>query len=161
MPLLLLDSDVEENSEVIRDTTDRLYGGNTEHRLRQEMLLGVGGVRAIRVFCRLTGASAPEVFHTNEGHAGFLGVERIRELTDATGGNDALTFEAALEVSRAGTRVHHPHARCRPASTGSPVTWSSSTSAATTPTTACRSSGSSPWDPRTTRAATPPCSTWR
>ncbi|MFL6079980.1 MAG: alpha-glucan family phosphorylase, partial [Ornithinibacter sp.] len=78
---------------------DRLYGGNTEHRLRQEMLLGIGGVRAIRAFTRITGATAPEVFHTNEGHAGFLGLERIRELTEDTG----LTFEAALEVSRAGT----------------------------------------------------------
>ena len=99
VPLLLLDSDVEENSEVIRTVTDRLYGGNTEHRLRQEMLLGVGGVRAIRAFSRLTGATAPEVFHTNEGHAGFLGLERIRELTEDTG----LGFDAALEVSRAGT----------------------------------------------------------
>ncbi len=99
VPLLMLDSDVEENSEVIRTVTDRLYGGNTEHRLRQEMLLGIGGVRAIRAFTRLTGATEPEVFHTNEGHAGFLGLERIRELTEDTG----LTFEAALEVSRAGT----------------------------------------------------------
>jgi starch phosphorylase len=99
VPLLLLDSDVEENSEVIRTVTDRLYGGNTEHRLRQEMLLGIGGVRAIRAYSRLTGATAPEVFHTNEGHAGFLGLERIRELTEDTG----LGFDAALEVSRAGT----------------------------------------------------------
>jgi starch phosphorylase len=99
VPLLLLDSDVEENSEVIRTVTDRLYGGNTEHRLRQEMLLGIGGVRAIRAFSRLTGATAPEVFHTNEGHAGFLGLERIRELAEDTG----LAFDAALEVSRAGT----------------------------------------------------------
>ncbi len=99
VPLLMLDSDVEENSELIRNVTDRLYGGTTEHRLRQEMLLGVGGVRAIRAYSRITGAPAPEVFHTNEGHAGFLGLERIRELTEDTG----LTFEAALEVSRAGT----------------------------------------------------------
>src|SRR6476620_10026434 len=99
VPLLLLDSDVEENSEVSRTVTDRLYGGNTEHRLRQEMLLGIGGVRAIRAFTRITGATAPEVFHTNEGHAGFLGLERIRELTEDTG----LAFDAALEVSRAGT----------------------------------------------------------
>jgi starch phosphorylase len=99
VPLLMLDSDVEENSEVIRTVTDRLYGGTTEHRLRQEMLLGIGGVRAIRAYCRLTGAAEPEVFHTNEGHAGFLGLERIRELTEDVG----LTFEAALEVSRAGT----------------------------------------------------------
>jgi starch phosphorylase len=99
VPLLLMDSDVEENSEVIRTVTNRLYGGNTEHRLRQEMLLGIGGVRAIRTFSRLTGAIAPEVFHTNEGHAGFLGLERIRELTEET----RLGFDAALEVSRAGT----------------------------------------------------------
>lgn len=99
VPLLLLDTDVEENNEVLRDITDRLYGGQTEHRLRQEMLLGIGGVRAIRTYTRLTGRAAPEVFHTNEGHAGFLGLERIRELTEDHG----LDFDAALEVSRAGT----------------------------------------------------------
>jgi starch phosphorylase len=99
VPLLLLDTDVEENSGVIRDITDRLYGGNTEHRLRQEMMLGIGGVRAIRAYCELTGAPEPEVFHTNEGHAGFLGLERIRELTELKG----LDFDAAVEVSRAGT----------------------------------------------------------
>jgi starch phosphorylase len=100
VPLLLLDSDVEENTEVLRDVTDRLYGGNTEHRLRQEMLLGIGGVRALRAYSRLTGAPAPEVFHTNEGHAGFLGIERIRELAE---GPQALDLDTALEVSRAGT----------------------------------------------------------
>ena len=99
VPLLLLDSDVEENSDVIRDVTDRLYGGTTEHRLRQEMLLGVGGVRALRTYAAITGAPDPEVFHTNEGHAGFLGLERIRELTEGSG----LDFATALEVSRAGT----------------------------------------------------------
>ena len=100
VPLLLLDSDVEENSEVLRNVTDRLYGGNTEHRLRQEMLLGIGGVRALRAHSRITGAPAPEVFHTNEGHAGFLGLERIRELAE---GPAALDFATALEVTRAGT----------------------------------------------------------
>jgi len=99
VPLLLLDTDVEENTGVLRDITDRLYGGNTEHRLRQEMLLGIGGVRAIRLYCELTGAPEPEVFHTNEGHAGFLGLERIRELVEDKG----LDFDSALEVSRAGT----------------------------------------------------------
>ncbi len=103
VPLLMMDSDVKENSEVLRTVTDRLYGGNTEHRLRQEILLGIGGVRAIRAFTRLTGAADPEVFHTNEGHAGFLGLERIRELTEAVDGKGGLTFDAALEVSRAGT----------------------------------------------------------
>ena len=102
VPLLLLDSDVEENPQHLREVTDRLYGGTSEHRLRQEVLLGVGGVRALRVYSRLTGAPAPEVFHTNEGHAGFLGLERIRELTVAEGG-PGLDFDTALEVSRAGT----------------------------------------------------------
>ncbi|GIH84799.1 alpha-1,4 glucan phosphorylase [Planobispora rosea] len=98
VPLLLLDSDVAENDPSARDVTDRLYGGGTEHRLKQELLLGVGGVRAIRAYCRITGHPEPEVFHTNEGHAGFLGLERIRELTEAR-----LSFEEALEAVRAGT----------------------------------------------------------
>ncbi|WP_445396159.1 alpha-glucan family phosphorylase [Streptomyces sp. LE64] len=98
VPLLLLDSDVEENDAAGRDVTDRLYGGGSEHRLLQEMLLGIGGVRAVRAYCRLTGHPEPEVFHTNEGHAGFLGVERIREHV-ARG----LDFGAAVEAVRAGT----------------------------------------------------------
>src|SRR6476660_7639053 len=102
VPLLMLDTDVEGNPDHYRDVTDRLYGGTSEHRLRQELLLGVGGVRALRVYSRITGAPAPEVFHTNEGHAGFLGLERIRELTVAEGG-PRLDFETALEVGRAST----------------------------------------------------------
>ncbi|WP_460526023.1 alpha-glucan family phosphorylase [Flindersiella endophytica] len=99
VPLLLLDSGIEDNEGAERDVTDRLYGGGTEHRLLQEMLLGIGGVRALRVYSRLTGVSAPEVFHTNEGHAGFLGLERIREYVEEHG----LDFEAAQETARAGT----------------------------------------------------------
>ena len=102
VPLLMLDTDVEGNPDPYRDVTDRLYGGNSEHRLRQELLLGVGGVRALRVFSRITGHAAPEVFHTNEGHAGFLGLERIRELTVAEDG-PKLDFDTALEVGRAST----------------------------------------------------------
>ncbi|WP_345040607.1 alpha-glucan family phosphorylase [Streptomyces sannanensis] len=98
VPLLMLDSDVEENGPGEREVTDRLYGGGSEHRLLQEMLLGIGGVRAVRAYCRLTGRPAPEVFHTNEGHAGFLGLERIRELAAA-----GLDFDGALEAVRAGT----------------------------------------------------------
>ncbi|MFD9433377.1 glycosyltransferase family 1 protein [Streptomyces sp. NPDC060002] len=98
VPLLMLDSDVEENDLGERGVTDRLYGGGSEHRLLQEMLLGIGGVRAVRTYCRLTGHAPPEVFHTNEGHAGFLGLERIAELGDA--GQD---FDSALEAVRAGT----------------------------------------------------------
>jgi len=99
VPLLLLDSDIEENRPAEREVTDRLYGGNTEHRLEQEMLLGIGGVRAVRAYARITGGPEPEVFHTNEGHAGFLGVERIREYVEELG----LSFDAALEAARAGT----------------------------------------------------------
>jgi starch phosphorylase len=99
VPLLMLDSDVEENGQAEREITDRLYGGGGEHRLQQELLLGIGGVRALRVYSRVTGTPAPEVFHTNEGHAGFLGLERIRELTEDQG----LDLEAALEAARSGT----------------------------------------------------------
>ncbi|MDQ1016154.1 glycosyltransferase family 1 protein [Streptomyces afghaniensis] len=98
VPLLMLDSDVEENDLGERGVTDRLYGGGSEHRLLQEMLLGIGGVRAVRTYCRLTGRPAPEVFHTNEGHAGFLGLERIAELCA-----EGLDFDSALEAVRAGT----------------------------------------------------------
>ena len=98
VPLLLLDSYVEDNEPALREVTDRLYGGGGDHRLRQELLLGIGGVRAVRAFCGLTGHAEPEVFHTNEGHAGFLGVERIREYA-----RQGLSFEEAIEVCRAGT----------------------------------------------------------
>lgn len=100
VPLLLLDSGVEENAPAEREVTDRLYGGGGEYRLQQEMLLGIGGVRALRTFCRITGAPSPNVFHTNEGHAGFLGLERIRELMHD---NSGLDFDSALEATRAGT----------------------------------------------------------
>jgi starch phosphorylase len=99
IPLLLLDSDVEENDEDLRGVTDRLYGGDQDHRIRQEILAGVGGVRAVRTYCDLTGHVKPEVFHTNEGHAGFLGLERIRELITTEG----LDFDQALAAVRAGT----------------------------------------------------------
>jgi starch phosphorylase len=102
VPLLMLDTDVEGNPEHYVEVTDRLYGGTSEHRLRQELLLGVGGVRALRAYSRITGSPAPEVFHTNEGHAGFLGIERIRELTAAPDG-PGLDFDTALEVGRAST----------------------------------------------------------
>ncbi|GLB68767.1 alpha-1,4 glucan phosphorylase [Arthrobacter mangrovi] len=98
VPLLLLDSNVAGNDEAARHITDRLYGGGGDHRLQQELLLGMGGVKALRIFQRLTGCPAPEVFHTNEGHAGFLGIERIRELMD-----EGLTWDEALAAGRANT----------------------------------------------------------
>jgi glycogen phosphorylase len=99
VPLLLLDSDVKSNDDAVRSITDRLYGGSGEHRLQQEMLLGIGGVRALRLWSRLSGAPTPDVYHANEGHAGFLGLERIRELVESS----AMTFGEALESVRAGT----------------------------------------------------------
>ena len=98
IPLLLLDSYTEDNDPLLREVTDRLYGGGSDHRLRQELLLGIGGVRAVRLYCGITGHPQPEVFHTNEGHAGFLGIERIREYL-ASGAS----FPEAVELTRAGT----------------------------------------------------------
>jgi glycogen phosphorylase len=94
IPLLLMDCDVEENDEEERVITDRLYGGGTEHRLRQEIVLGIGGVRALEA-----AGHHCDVFHSNEGHAGFLGLERIRRLV-TTG---QLTFGQALEAVRSAT----------------------------------------------------------
>ena len=92
-PLYLLDADLPENPEDLQLVTDRLYGGDVEHRLRQEILLGIGGVRALAAL-----GIDVSVFHTNEGHAGFLGLERIRHHLQA----DGLTFGEALEAVRAG-----------------------------------------------------------
>lgn len=99
IPLLLLDSDVPENDHDLRGVTDRLYGGDQEHRIKQELLLGVGGMRAIRAFTAIEDRPVPDVFHMNEGHAGFLGLERIRELMAA----DGLGFGTALAVVRSST----------------------------------------------------------
>ena len=98
IPLLLLDSDIPENEHELRGVTDRLYGGDQEHRIKQEILAGIGGVRAIRAFTEIEGLPTPEVFHMNEGHAGFLGAERIRELIDS-----GLDFDTALTVVRSST----------------------------------------------------------
>ena len=92
VPLYLLDADVDENPDDVRRVTDRLYGGDVEHRLRQEILLGIGGVRALQHL----GVST-QVFHTNEGHAGFLGLERIRQTIVAQG----LSYPEAIEAVRA------------------------------------------------------------
>jgi len=92
VPLYLLDTNVEGNSPEAASITNRLYGGDTEHRLRQEMVLGIGGVRALRAL-----GLQPQVFHTNEGHAGFLSLERIREFVA-----EGFTFAEAVEDVRAG-----------------------------------------------------------
>jgi starch phosphorylase len=73
--LYLLDTNIEENSEELRAITATLYGGTKETRIRQEMLLGIGGFRALRAL-----GINPAVTHMNEGHSAFLAIERIREL---------------------------------------------------------------------------------
>lgn len=72
--LYLLDTDLEENPEHLRGITAQLYGGGHETRIKQELVLGVGGVRAIRAM-----GLSPTVWHLNEGHSSFLNLERIRE----------------------------------------------------------------------------------
>ena len=89
--LYLLDTNIEENPSHLRGITDRLYGGDEDHRLRQELVLGIGGVRLLKVVGR-----APTVFHINEGHAAFLTVERLREYV-----NDGTDLDTAFEIVRA------------------------------------------------------------
>ena len=98
VPLLLLDTDLPANAPEDRTVTDKLYGGDVEHRLRQEIVLGIGGMRALdlaREFGAIPQAPA-QVFHSNEGHAGFLQLERIRRLVT----DDGLAFHEAVESAR-------------------------------------------------------------
>lgn len=94
VPIYLLDTASVDNDEDLKSVTDRLYGGDTEHRLRQEILLGMGGIRALA-----QAGEKPVLFHSNEGHAGFLALERIRQLVEGAG----LNFEEAVEAARAAT----------------------------------------------------------
>ncbi len=90
-PLFLLDADYEANLEEDRQVTHYLYGGDWENRLKQEILLGIGGVRALRAM-----NIKQDVYHCNEGHAAFIGIERIRNLV----GRKKLSFSEAMEVIR-------------------------------------------------------------
>jgi len=92
--LYLLDTDIDENDDVNRLTCDRLYGGGVEERIRQEIVLGIGGVRALAALGR-----QPQVFHMNEGHAGFMALERIRVLMHEQG----LSFAEARAAVRPGS----------------------------------------------------------
>lgn len=93
VPLYLLDTNLDENAPEDRETTTRLYGGDQEMRIRQEILLGIGGIRALRLL-----GVEPVVCHMNEGHAAFLALERIRLLME----EKKLRFSAAAEAVRAG-----------------------------------------------------------
>ena len=90
--LYLLDTDIAENSWEDRSLTHQLYGGDNEHRLKQEMLLGIGGVRALEALDIHT-----DIYHCNEGHAAFLNLERLKGFIHGEG----MSYEQALEVIRA------------------------------------------------------------
>jgi glycogen phosphorylase len=96
--LYLMDTDVEENSPGDRELTARLYGGDKEHRVRQEIVLGVGGVRVLRSL-----GIQPGIFHGNEGHTSFMLLERARELV-----RSGLGFDEAAGRIRA-TSVFTTH----------------------------------------------------
>lgn len=91
--LYLLDADLPENSAGNRELTSQLYGGGQDMRIAQELILGVGGVRALRSL-----AIHPAIYHINEGHAAFLSLERIREYAAAD-----VPYQTALELVRAST----------------------------------------------------------
>jgi len=93
VPLFLLDTNLEANSPEDRDITDQLYGGETEMRIRQEMILGIGGIRALQAL-----GIHPTVCHMNEGHSAFLALERIRLLMEEYD----LSFAEAKEAATAG-----------------------------------------------------------
>ncbi len=92
--LVLLDTDFDDNLPEDRTVTHYLYGGDNENRLRQELILGIGGIRALEAM-----GLRPDVFHSNEGHSAFISLERLRMLIS----DHHLTFNQALEAIRSST----------------------------------------------------------
>jgi len=91
--LFMLDTDLEENAPWDRELSARLYGGDRETRIQQEVILGIGGVRALRAL-----GVTPTIWHLNEGHAAFVALQRIRELLER-----GKSFDAALDEVRRST----------------------------------------------------------
>jgi starch phosphorylase len=91
VPLYLLDTDIEENTPDDREITSQLYGGDRDMRIRQEIMLGIGGMRVLKAL-----GIDPAVIHINEGHSAFLILERIRMLMD----EHKLGFDEAREIVR-------------------------------------------------------------
>lgn len=92
--LYLLDTDIDENSADDRTITYQLYGGDNENRLKQEILLGIGGIKMLEVL-----GIMPKLYHCNEGHAALIGLERLRRLIEVR----HLSFNEAIEVVRTTT----------------------------------------------------------
>ncbi len=99
--LYLLDTNIPDNAPIDRMITSSLYGGDRELRIRQEIMLGIGGLKALSAM-----GINPTVCHMNEGHAAFMALERIRELRNTTN----ITFDGAVEATRAGNvfTIHTP-----------------------------------------------------
>jgi starch phosphorylase len=87
--LFLLDTDIQQNSPEDRLITEQLYGGDTDMRIRQEIVLGIGGVRALGAL-----GVQPDVYHMNEGHSAFLSLERIRQYVQEKG----MSYYPALQM---------------------------------------------------------------
>jgi starch phosphorylase len=93
VPLYLLDTNITENGADDRDITDQLYGGDIENRIKQELVLGIGGYRALKLL-----GLRPATYHMNEGHSAFLALERVKRIMEETGA----TFHEAATVASAG-----------------------------------------------------------
>jgi starch phosphorylase len=105
VPIYLMDTEVEENTPSDRELTARLYGGDKDHRIRQEMVLGIGGVRVLRSL-----GLHPSVFHANEGHTSFMILERVRELVmSGSKFNEAVEEVQAATVFTTHTPVEAGH----------------------------------------------------
>ncbi|TVQ87218.1 MAG: alpha-glucan family phosphorylase [Bacteroidetes bacterium] len=91
IPLYLLDTDIPENASIDKVVTHQLYGGDWENRFKQEFMLGIGGIRMLDAL-----GIKPRVYHLNEGHAAFAGLERLRKFVQ----DDKLSFEEAMEAVR-------------------------------------------------------------
>ena len=115
--LFLLDTDLAENAPWDRELSARLYGGDREMRIQQEIILGIGGVRALRAL-----GVSPTVWHLNEGHAAFVALQRIREQVE----KGSLVRRRARRRCGA-RRCSPPTRRCPPATTRSRSAWSRST----------------------------------
>ena len=125
VPLLLLDSDIEENDPDLRGVTDRLYGGDQDHRIRQEILVGIGGVRAVRAYCARHRAPGARGLPHQRGPRGLPG-PGAHPRAAATADGPRLRRGAGRRARR--HRLHHPHpgaGRHRPVPAS---TWSATTS---------------------------------
>ena len=102
--LYLLDTNLQENTPAQRLITEKLYGGDRENRIRQEIVLGIGGVKALTAMGKY-----PTVYHINEGHSAFLLIQRIIDIMQQR----KMNFAQAREIVWGFVGLYHAHARHR------------------------------------------------